>query len=152
MAVGNFFLLDRALKKIVDGTINLETMALKAILATSAQAVDKTFLGSSGDARYADLTGELTTANGYTAGGVALANVTLSRPSASIAQLTADPWSWTITGAGITFKYGIIYVDGATNDDLLMVADLENTGGSITTIAGLLQVTPNVSGLARWNQ
>lgn len=152
MAVGNFFALDRALKKIVDGTINLETMALKAILTTSAQAIDKTFLGSSGDARYADLTGELTTANGYTVGGVALANVVLSRPSASIAQLTCDPWSWTITGAGITFKYLLIYVDGATNDDLLLGCDMDTSGGSITTIAGLLQITPALTGLLRWNQ
>jgi len=152
MAVGNYALLDRALLKILNGTINLETMALKAILATSAQAIDKTFLGSSGDARYADLTGELTTANGYTAGGVALANVVLTRPTALLGQITADPWSWTITGAGITFKYGIIYVDGATNDDLLIVADLENTGGSITTIAGLLQMTPSANGLFRWSQ
>lgn len=91
MAVGDYFLFDRALKKLIDGTINLETMAVNAILTTNAQAIDKTFLGSSGDARYADLTAELTTANGYTVGGVALSNVVMSRPTALISQLTSDP-------------------------------------------------------------
>lgn len=152
MAVGDYFLFDRALKKLIDGTINLETMAVNAILTTNAQAIDKTFLGSSGDARYADLTAELTTANGYTVGGVALSNVVISRPTALISQLTSDPWGWTVTGSSITFKYSILYVAGATNDDLLMVADLDDSGGSITALPNPLGFTPGANGLLRWSQ
>lgn len=152
MAVGNFFLFDRALLKLQDGTINLESMALKAVLTDIAQPLDKTFTGSSGDARYADLTAELSTANGYTAGGVSLSGVTLSRPTALIAQLTASNWSWTITSTGITFKYCVLFVGGATNDDLLAVVDCEDTGGSLILAAGPLVITPNANGIIDWTQ
>jgi hypothetical protein len=47
-------------------------MTIKAVLTTSTQAITRTFTGSSGNARYTDLTNELGTASGYTAGGVAL--------------------------------------------------------------------------------
>lgn len=146
------FLFDRALQKINDGTINLETMAVKAVLSTVTQALDKTFVGGSGDARYADLTNELTTTLGYTAGGVTLTGVAFSRPTALLAQITSAAFGWTITGAGITYKYCTLYVDGATNKDLLLGMDCENSGGSITTIAGPLTFTPGANGLVRWTQ
>lgn len=149
---GPFYWIDRALLKIGDGTLDLDTMAINAVLLASTQAVTRTFTGSSGDARYADLTAELATANGYTAGGLALTSVALSRPSTNIVKLTSLTLSWTLTGA-ITFKYVGLVVVGAANDDLLMVCDMDTGGGSVSPGAGTLTITPDATtGWGRWSQ
>lgn len=149
MAAGNFTWFDRALKKIADGTINLTGTSFKVALLTSSQVIGQTFVGSSGDCRFADLTGELSTANGYTNGGQALTTETLTRSGATV-TFTADPWSWTITGAGITFKYAVIWDDAATNKDLLCFVDLDTSGGSVTVPAGPLTFNPS-SGIVGWH-
>jgi hypothetical protein len=140
---GSFFWIDRALKKRDDGTFKLDgSQTIKAVLLASSQAVARGFLGSSGDARYADLTGELATANGYTAGGAALTGVALERASANIVRFRSDPIAWTLTGS-VTFKYLALYVFGATNKDLLMVSDMDTGGGTVTAPTGVLQFNPD---------
>jgi hypothetical protein len=152
MALGDFFWFDRGLLKVMDGTVDLESDTIKAALCASTQALSRSFTGSSGDARYADLTAELSTANGYTAGGVALASVSLAR-SGSLNKFTSSAISWTITGAGVTFKYLVLYADGATNKDLLLVLDMDTGGGSVTSTAGSLTFTPDGSeGWGFWEQ
>lgn len=56
-----------------------------------------------------DATNELTTANGYTAGGVTLASLAVTYDSASqqVRWDFADP-AWTFTGAGVTWRYGVV--------------------------------------------
>lgn len=151
MAMGPFFWIDRALLKLGDGTVDLDTTAIKAALLSSSQAVARGFTGSSGDARYADLTGELATASGYTAGGVALSSVVLSRLTASRTRFTSANIAWTLT-ASITFKYLVLYADGATNKDLLMVADMDTSGGSLIVGAGALTFIPDSNGWGYWEQ
>lgn len=153
MAVqGPLYWFDRTLQKLQDGTLNLNTMAINALLLSSSQAVDRTFLGASGEARYADLTGELATANGYTLGGQALSAVAFSRPSASSAKLSSSSLIWTLTGS-ITFKYFVLYVAGATNKELLMITDMDTGGGSVTALTGSLQFNPDaVNGWGYWSQ
>lgn len=149
---GPFTWLDRALQKIGDGTLDLDTQAVKAVLLASSQAVSRNFVGASGDARYADLTGELATAGGYTAGGTALTAVTLSRPTASRVKFSSDPFNWTVSSA-ITFKYVALFAFGATNKDLLMVADMDIGGGSVTANPGALQFSPDaLLGWGYWEQ
>jgi len=140
---------DLALDKIADGTIDLTTDTFKAVLLASTQAISKTFAGASTDGRYADLTAELATASGYTAGGVALTTVTLTR-SGSTVTWDADAFGWTLSGT-ITFKYVAIYSDTATNKDLLCFCDMDTGGGSISALTGTLQYTPSVSGLLDWS-
>lgn len=144
---------DRSMEKLLDGTIKLDgSQSIKAVLLASTQAVDRTFLGSSGDARYADLTAELTTAGGYTNGGLALSSIALSRVTTSRSKFTSSFFSWTIT-TPVTFKYMALYVFGATNKDLLMVTDMDVGGGSVTANAGALQFTPDATlGWGYWEQ
>lgn len=140
---------DAALDKIAKGTIALNTDTFKAVLLASTQAIDKTFAGASTDCRYADLTAELATASGYTAGGVTLTTNALTRSGSSV-KWTADAFNWTLSGT-ITFKYVAIYDDTAANKDLLCFCDMDTGGGSVSALAGALQFTPNISGLLGWS-
>jgi len=151
MAVGNFTWFNQALKKIADGTININGTSFKAVLTTVSQSIDKTFAGTSTNCRYADLTAELTTANGYTAGGVALTSELLTR-AANVVKWTADPISWSLSGA-INFKYLIIYDDAATNKDLLCFVDFDVGGSSnITGNPPSIVITPDTAGILSWSQ
>jgi hypothetical protein len=152
MAVAPLYFFDRALLKLTDGTIDLDTTTIKAVLTTSTQALTRTFTGTSGDARYSDLTNELTTANGYTAGGTTITGVLLTRPSANVVKFSSSNISWTLTGS-ITAKYLVFYASSATNQDLLMVCDLDDTGSSLTATAGSLVIAPDsTSGWAKLQQ
>src|SRR5688572_26439340 len=101
MAVGNFTLFNKAKKKLGDGTIDLDTHSFLVILCGSSQALAANFAGASTDCRYADLTGELSTANGYTQKNKALGSVTWNESSGTVTFDAADT-AWTLTGAGIT--------------------------------------------------
>lgn len=130
MAAGPVTVLNIAREKIGEGVINLESNDFRVVLATSAQAIDATFLGTSGDARYSDLTAELVGA-GYTAGGAELENSTWARSGGTV-TFAADPTTWlSLTGE---FKYGIIRKDGGNNDILAFfdVETLDPDGRSVT--------------------
>src|SRR5437899_13097791 len=106
---GPFKFFNRAKLKVLDGTLSLKNDAFKAALCASTQALDETFTGSSVDCRYADLTAELSTANGYTNGGLAASSVTLTRTTTTQTNDTVA-WDiadlvWSLSGGGITFKY-----------------------------------------------
>jgi hypothetical protein len=157
---GPWTLFDRVLKKLGDGTIpDLDGATVKAVLLGSAQALTRSFLGSSGDCRYADLTAEFSTANGYTAGGVTLAGITLTRVTVTVTddavRFTGNPISWTITGAGLTgVKYLALYVDN-TNDDLLAFSDMDTDSpgtNTVTLAAGAATWTAHANGFFRWKQ
>lgn len=148
MAITTFTVFNKARKKLGDGTIDLDTHTFKVMLCGSSQSIAANFAGTSTDCRKADLTGELSTANGYTAAGATLGSVTWTESSGVITFDAADT-AWTLTGAGITYKYIIIYDDTATNDDLLGFVNVDDSGGSatISPAAGVHTVTWNASGL-----
>ena len=58
------------------------------VLLGDGQAMSAAFAGTSTDARFSDLTDEVS-GTGYTAGGVALANVTWARASAIVTNRMA---------------------------------------------------------------
>ncbi len=142
MAIGNYTVFNLALPKL-SGTINLGSDGFKLALTTASQAITHAFAGSSGAARYADLTAELTTANGYTVGGLALTSVTWTQ-TGGIGTFTSANAAWSITGLGITFRYGIIYDTTAANKDLLCFFD---GGASLTAPAGPLTIAQSPSGI-----
>jgi len=153
MTQGPWTLFDWSLKKLEDGTLDIDTQTVKAVLTGNSQTLSGSFVGTSSDARYSDLTNELSTANGYTAGGVSLTGTTFSRPSSNITQWTCNAFSWTLTG-NIVIKYCVLYVDGATNKDLLCFADFDTTSSSSTlTIAPpSLTYNPGGSGIIQWTR
>ena len=57
---------------------------------------------------------ELSTANGYTAGGLAT-TIGISETSGSVTVTATDPTAWTASGAGITFRYAALYNDTPTS-------------------------------------
>ena len=144
MAAGTFTLFNIAKPKLVDGTLDLNSNTFNVALTTTSQALSATFAGSSGEALYADLTAELSTANGYTAGGQALSGVSLTRSTGTVTFDAADI-SWTLTGS-ITFRYGVIYAASVTDDPLLGYFEAEE-GTSVTPVAGLLTFQWNASGI-----
>lgn len=146
MAVVAFTLFNLAKKKLGAGTIILNSHTFKVALCTSSQSITAAFVGSSTDCRYADLTAELSTANGYTAGGATLGSVTWNESSGTVTFDAADV-AWTLTSTGITYKYQVVYDNTSTNKDLLGYVDVDGSGGSISPTAGTHTIVWNASGI-----
>lgn len=141
-AAGRWKLYDTAKLKIGQGIIDLDTHTFKVILLGSTSNCDTLTHDE-----YADLTSELTTANGYTNGGQTLTSVTLNNSSGIITFDCADP-SWTASGAGITARFAVIYDDTVVGDPLLAVCLLDTAPADVTATAGNpLTIIINASGV-----
>lgn len=104
---------------------NLGSDTLKVLLTNTAPSLSNTVK--------ADISGELSTANGYTAGGATI-TVTSSAQSSGLYTLIASDVTWTASGGSIgPFRYAVIYNDTATNDELIGYIDW---GYSITVASG----------------
>ena len=83
-------------------------------------------------AAFADITNELATANGYTAGGVALTGASWTN-SAGTETLDFADAQWTASGGSITARYAVIRkvgtVDSVANP-IVAVCQLDYNGGS----------------------
>lgn len=103
----------------------------------------------SSHAAYADLTNELSTANGYTSGGATMSNVTWTNSSGT-EKWTADPTAWTASGGAITARYAVIRASGTFNtivDPIICYCLLDSTPADVTASSGnALTVTMNASG------
>jgi hypothetical protein len=80
---------------------------------------------------------ELSTANGYTAGGVAT-TIGVSETSGTVTVTATDPTAWTASGAGITFRYAALYNDTSASDNL--VAYWDNGSSTTVTSGNTLQI------------
>lgn len=95
---------------------------------------------------YADLSNELSTANGYTNGGQALANVVWDQVGGT-AALDADDVEWTASGGSIVCRRAVLRVVGTFNsqvDPLICSILLDVTPADVTT-------TDGNSLILRWN-
>ena len=145
MPAGKFKLYQSAKEYLGDGTIDLDTSTFKIALFSSssnANTLTNTVL--------ANLTNQLTTANGYTSGGITLANVTWNR-SAGTVTFDADNVEWTASGGSITARFAVIYQSGTVNgvtDALLCVSLLDTTPADVTAPNGnKFQINFNASGI-----
>lgn len=99
---------------------NLNADTLKILLTNTAP--------TSANAVKADLT-EISTGNGYTAGGSQVASNAATQSSGTL-KLTGNAVTFTASGGTIgAFRYAVIYNDTATNDELIGWWDY---GSSIT--------------------
>lgn len=101
---------------------------------------------------YADLANELSTANGYTNGGLALSSVTWNR-SGGVATFGAGNPQWTASGGSIpAFRYAVFRLSGTFNaavDPLIMYVLGDTTPADIpaTPSGQTLTFTLNSGGL-----
>jgi hypothetical protein len=103
------------IEKVHEGAFNLGSDTIKAMLTADAPSL-------SWDEK-ADVTGELSTGSGYTAGGATL-TVTSSAQSYGLYTLIASDITWTASGGSIgPFRYVVFYDDTATGDPLLWYVD-----------------------------
>ena len=104
---------------------NLGSDTLKVLLTNTAPILSNT--------QKSDISGELSTANGYTAGG-ATVTITSSAQSSGLYTLIATDVTWTASGGSIgPFRYAVFYNDTATNDELIGYLDY---GYSVTVASG----------------
>lgn len=145
---GSFKLYYSFTKYIADGTIDLDTDTFNVTLHTASYgSVDTTHQND--HTVYANLTNELTTANGYTAGGQALAGVTFTR-SVNVSTFKCTSPSWTVATANLVAYYFIIRKVGTANgitDPLVGVGYLDATGNSVATVPGDSLTISTASGI-----
>ena len=142
MAAGTFTLYDSVAELIGDGTLDLDTHPFKIVQLTSV------YTPSAAHSVYADLTNELATANGYTAGGGTLTTVTYTQ-TGGVATFDSDNFVWTASGGPITARYGVIYDDTPTTplvDPLIGYYLLDSAPADVTATDGnTFTVGPNAA-------
>lgn len=129
---------------IGDGTIDLDTHTFKVLLTSSSYTPSATT-----HTVKADVTNELSTANGYTAGGATLGSVTWTLSGATVTFDAADT-TWTASGGSIVARYAVIYDDTTTSpaDALIAYILLDTTPTDVTTTTGnTLTLAWNASGI-----
>jgi hypothetical protein len=146
---------DRACLYIPNGTTESTTTIGSASISLASQPLTcclltSTYTWSASHTIYANLTNELTTVGGYTAGGLAM--TTLALTQAGIAtNFTADNPSWTASGAGIAaFRYAVVYINatiGGIVKPLLFAADNNGVDVPATVAPNPLTVTWNATGV-----
>ena len=132
-------------KYVGDGTIDLDTDTFKVTLHTSSYTPN-----AATQTVYADLTNELSTANGYTNGGVALASVTWTQSTVTMKWDAADA-TWAASGGSIVARYAVIRKVGTANsitDPLVAWVLLDTSPADVTTTTGnSLNLVWNASGI-----
>lgn len=130
-------------KAAVDEAV-LRTATVKVTLHSS------TYTFSASHSVYADLTNELSTANGYTNGGQALASITWGQTSGTATFDAADT-AWTASGGSIVARRAVIRVVGTINsqvDPLIASVLLDTTPADVTATSGnTLTLQWNASGI-----
>jgi len=131
-----------ALLKAFNKEIDWDTDTIKVALCTASYTPDQ-------DAHdyFDDITNELSTANGYTAGGATLASKTIGYTAGTnVMKLDAADLTW--SNATITARYGIIYLatGEATTSPLLGYVDF---GEDKTSTAGNFTITWSADGILK---
>lgn len=141
---------DRACLYIGNGTyeagspqISIAAQPWKVALLTSA------YTFSAAHVVYGDLTNELSTSGGYTAGGGSLANVTFVQATA-VSNFDADDFVWTASGGGIpAFRSAVVYINATVNGIVKpLLAQIDN-GSDVpaTSAPNTLTFQLNATGL-----
>lgn len=137
MATFTFF--DSFKQELGEGTIDLNNDTFRIALSDTAPSV-------ANDETFSDIT-EISSGNGYAAGGGTLQNVTWQETSggSGIWRFSADDFTFTASGGSIgPFRYIIIYSDTPLSPGNPLVGYLDN-GSSLTLQDGnqfTVDITP----------
>lgn len=110
---------------------NFGTHTFKVALSNSAP--------SASHATLSQIT-ELSTANGYTAGGQTTTISGTTQSGGTLTLVASDPAAWTASGAGITFRYAALYNDTPTSPADPLIAYWDNGSSTTVTAGNTLQV------------
>jgi hypothetical protein len=132
----------RAMKKFLDGGINLTSDTIKITLHTSTYVPN-----FDTHEFYTDLTNELATAGGYTSGGATLTTkVTAYDAVNDRATFDCDDVTW--TAATFTCRYAVIRKDTGTGSTSPLIGWLDfTTNQSPSAVDFVIQIDP--TGLIR---
>lgn len=142
MAADAWVIHDRFKEYMGDNTIDMDGDAFAMRLYASTSNIATTSIGDATTA-----TNELSTANGYTAGGVTLTSVTWNRSGGTVTFDCADA-QWTASGGSITARFAAIVDTTTTPDEVVCHCLLDNTPADVTATDGnTLTVAINASGI-----
>jgi hypothetical protein len=148
MAAGAFTFFDKAKLNFFSATDLLNPAnTFKITLHTSSWTP-----ANSTNEVFADVTNELSTANGYTAGGITLTGVALTQTS-GVVKFTSAAAVWTASGGSIpAWRYGVVRASGTLNGKVdpvvgYFLGDSTPADVPATTATNTLTVTMNVSGI-----
>jgi len=107
-------------KLFADGSLaSGDTYKVKLLSAATFDATHTTLAATGGT--------EATGGTGYTAGGQALANVSVTTVTTNDAKFDADDLTWTASGGSITASYAIIYNDTDADDPPIAFIDFDGS-------------------------
>jgi hypothetical protein len=122
--------------------LDIKSDTYKLMLVTSTYTINTTT-----HAVKADVTNELATANGYTAGGITMTSPTYAQV-AGVATWDAADTSVTASGGSLVFRRGVIYDDTSASDYLVLSILFDTTPADITVLSGnTFTVQWNASGI-----
>lgn len=137
MAAGAWVFTNAGRTKLLDGTFNVESDSYKMALFLSTSDI------GAGSTDYASVTNEHANANGYTAGGIAVA-LSLTGTTTVKADIDTDP-VWTANGGSIVARFAVIYEVGG---DVLCYCLLDSTPADVTVTDGnTLSVAAHANGV-----
>ena len=119
-------------------TSNTAKCALFTATCSPSQSADTLFTA----APYTS--NQVAAANGYATGGVALASLSLATAALVTTFDSADP-SWTVTGAGFTWRYAVIY-DTTSG---VVISYIDMGADQVWTTPGTYGLTLDAAGIAR---
>lgn len=130
-------------KKIMDGSIDLDTDTIKVALVTSTYTPDQDVHDF-----FDDITNEVS-GTGYTAGGASLANKTVTADNTdNEGVFDADDVSWTT--ATITARAAIVYKSTGTASTSPLICYIDFGADKVST-AGTFTISWNAEGILNLN-
>ena len=134
----------------VNGAIDLDNNAASAF---KLMLLGSGYTYSAAHTTVADVVAqEIANGNGYTSGGKALTNITLTL-SGAVATFDADDVEWTASGGSISARYAVLFYDaGAASDSQRELISIVDFGQTETATAGSpLKIIWPATGILRVN-